>query len=70
MKINRRSRRFHDPWGMVGKTGGTICGQCYLVGGRDSYVNDRLWRFDATKAEEHVQDRFVLSPKSVEKIRR
>ena len=68
MKINRRSRRFHDPWGL-GRTG-TVCGQSYMVGIRDEHVNNYLYFFDRTKVEEHVQDRFVLSKKSIEKIRR
>lgn len=70
MRVNRRSRRFHDPWGNKRGNHGSVIRMQWLLGEADQYVNDHGYYIDKAKAIESSDARFVLGKKSVEKIRR
>lgn len=69
MKLNRRSRRFHDPWGSRrGNRCGGVMRHQYLVGQTSELISVRHG-VDYTQTLENTEDRFVYSTHSVEKIR-
>lgn len=68
MKLNRRSRRFHDPWGYNRE--GTVCGAQWMVGQEEChFTNGRIDNLDKSKSREATWDRFVKGKRSIEKVR-
>jgi len=69
MKLNRRSRRFHDPWGSRrGNRFGSVMHHQYLVGQSSELASVRHG-VDYVHLLENNEDRFVFSTKSIEKVR-
>lgn len=70
MRVNRRSRRFHDPWGNKRGNHGSVIHRAFLLGQEDQFVHDHNYYIDRAKAIESSDARFVLGNKSIEKIRK
>lgn len=69
MKINRRSKRFHDPWGNRRGNDGSPVRYQWLVGDK-SHVNGSAYYADRIDAYEATGARYVLGETSIEKIRK
>lgn len=73
MRVNRRGRRFHDPWGNKnGNCRGYVTGHQYMVAKcelRGSKVAKHLSDIDLSKQIDATHDRFVKGSR-VEALRR
>ena len=83
MKVSRRSRKFHDPWGNKhGNSMGHICHMSFLVGKSESndvdeHDNDhghplstRIYHFDNVSCREHLYNSYIRAKHAPEKLRR
>ena len=70
MKINRRIKRFHDPYGYRNGQHGSVARFHWLVGTESDRANGDISRMDFTKLVESADAVFVLGTSSIEKIRK
>ena len=75
MRLSKRSRKFHDPWGnkFSNRVGTIVRFQYHIglgdLGSRKGSVNIASRVFDTVGSQEHNKDRFVRGPYSIEKLR-
>lgn len=69
MKINRHSRKIHDPLGLH-RPSGSVCDYMAFVGTNyDKMCNYNAAKMDKTKTHEFTLERFVRNKRSIEKTR-